>query len=297
MLGARCMVAVLFVLLPAVALTSGCPGDGPGADDAEQAAAPEEPAPPEAVQAEEPPPAVEQAAAPRPEEQAPPPAPQWSRPRFEAYERERLEMVQSQIERRGVVATGVLEAMRHVPRHLFMPPNVRRGAHADRPTPIGHGQTISQPYIVALMTELLELEPGDKVLEIGTGSGYQAAVLSELTPHVFSIEILGALHRSASARLSELGYATVETRQGDGYYGWPEAAPFDAIIVTAAAGHVPPPLTAQLKPGGRMAIPVGPVYQTQQLLLITKDEDGRLRTRSVLPVRFVPMTGRAQGAQ
>jgi protein-L-isoaspartate(D-aspartate) O-methyltransferase len=281
------------VLLLALGTARGCPEiveDGPAPRaPAEQPL----PAEPEGEPAQ---PDDQQAAAPAVEE-APPPGPQWSRPRFDEYARERQNMVQRQIADRGVRDPEVLSAMRNVPRHFFVPPRSRSDAHADSPLPIGHGQTISQPYIVALMTELLEVGPDDKVLEIGTGSGYQAAVLSELTPHVFSMEILEVLHQSASVRLRGLGYTTIVTRRADGYHGWPEAGPFDAVIVTAAAGHVPPPLTAQLKPGGRMAIPVGPVYGTQHLLLITKDDQGRLRTRSVLPVRFVPMTGRAMSAQ
>lgn len=203
-------------------------------------------------------------------------------------------MVAGQIEARGVKKEAVLEAMREVPRHLFVPADQLGAAYADAPLPIGYGQTISQPYVVALMTELLDLKPGDKVLEIGTGSGYQAAVLSELTPCVYTIEIIPELARQAAERLQKLGYRTIEPRQGDGYHGWKEHAPFDAIIVTAAAGHVPPPLIEQLKPGGRIVIPIGGVYETQNLVVVTKDLDGRLRTRSVLPVTFVPMTGEAQ---
>ncbi|NLW50566.1 MAG: protein-L-isoaspartate(D-aspartate) O-methyltransferase [Candidatus Brocadiaceae bacterium] len=223
--------------------------------------------------------------------------PTRDRPRIEERAAERTAMVRDQIEARGVKDPDVLRAMRNAPRHLFVPQNMRRAAYDDSPLPIGHGQTISQPYIVALMTELLAIRPGDRVLEVGTGSGYQAAVLAELTPHVYSIEILEALHERASAQLAAVGYGTIRTRRDDGYYGWPDEAPFDAIIVTAAAGHVPPPLTAQLRPGGRMAIPVGPVYGAQQLVLISKDEEGRLSTRSVLPVRFVPLTGRAMDTQ
>ena len=283
------ILLALLGLLLAAGLAGGCPATEKE-DTARQPAA-EQPAPAE-VAAEPVEPDQQAAVAPQ-EEQTPPAPPEWSRPRFDEYAEERADMVEGQIADRGVRDADVLDAMRHVPRHLFIPRARRHAAHADGPLPIGQGQTISQPYIVGLMTELLELEPGEKVLEIGTGSGYQAAVLSEMTPHVYTIEILGALHESASARLKDLGYATIEQRQDDGYYGWTEAAPFDAIIVTAAAGHVPPPLVAQLKPGGRMAIPVGPVYGAQQLLLISKDDEGRLRTQSVLPVRFVPMTGHA----
>ena len=218
----------------------------------------------------------------------------WRRPRFDERKEERRRMVRDQIARRGVREGRVLEALRNVPRHRFVPAGRLREAYADRPLGIGHGQTISQPYIVGLMTEMLRIEPGDRVLEIGTGSGYQAAVLSELTPHVFTIEIIEALHKSSAQRLKDLGYETVRTRRADGYHGWPEQGPFDAIIVTAAAGHVPPPLLKQLKPGGRMAIPIGSPYSTQRLLLVEKDEHGNPSTRDVLPVRFVPMTGRAQ---
>ena len=209
----------------------------------------------------------------------------------------RRQMAPPQKGRRAVKDEAVLDAMREVPRHRFVPPRAQRSAHADSPLPIGHGQTISQPYIVAFMTEMLQVKPGHRVLEIGTGSAYQAAVLSELTPHVYSIEIIKELAAEARKRLDKLGYKTVETRQGDGYHGWEEHAPFDAIIVTAAAGHVPPPLIAQLKPGGRLVIPVGGVYETQHLILITKDDEGNLKTKNVLPVRFVPMTGRVRGTE
>ncbi|MBW2580617.1 MAG: protein-L-isoaspartate(D-aspartate) O-methyltransferase, partial [Deltaproteobacteria bacterium] len=185
-------------------------------------------------------------------------------------------MVQSQMVHRspGVRDRAVLEAMRQVPRHLFVPWALKRAAYADRPLPIGHGQTISQPYIVALMTEALEMKPGAKVLEIGTGSGYQAAVLSEQTSSVFTMEIIGALGNNARERLQKLGYSTVKVRVGDGYFGWPDEAPFDGIIVTCAAGHIPPPLIAQLREGGRMVIPVGGVYEVQRLMVVTKDNKG-----------------------
>ncbi len=217
----------------------------------------------------------------------------WTPPRFSEYHRERSLMVQSQMVHRypGVRDRAVLEAMRQVPRHLFVPWASKRAAHADRPLPIGHGQTISQPYIVALMTEALEMKPGAKVLEIGTGSGYQAAVLSEFTPRVFSMEIISALGNEARQRLQKLGYHVIRVRLGDGYFGWPEEAPFDGIIVTCAAGHIPPPLIAQLREGGRMVIPVGGVYEVQRLMVVTKDNQGKVRTRELLPVRFVPMTG------
>jgi protein-L-isoaspartate(D-aspartate) O-methyltransferase len=185
----------------------------------------------------------------------------------------------------------VLDALDKVPRHRFVPDAVRDEAYANRPLPIGYGQTISQPYIVALMTDLLHLKQGDRVLEIGTGSGYQAAVLAELTPDVYSMEIIEPLSRRAAATLKREGYGGVRLRLGDGYNGWPEAAPFDAIIVTAAASHIPPPLIRQLKPGGRMVIPVGTQFLTQQLLLVRKRADDGVTTRQILPVRFVPLTG------
>ena len=184
----------------------------------------------------------------------------------------------------------VLAAIRDVPRHLFVPEAVRRLAYENRPLPIGHGQTISQPYIVALMTDLLDIAPGQSVLEIGTGSGYQAAVLAVFGATVFTMEIIEPLASSAKSRLAALGYDSVTTRAGDGYDGWPDRAPFDAIIVTAAADHIPPPLVRQLKPGGRMVIPVGPRFMTQQLVLVERRRDGRVTTRQMLPVVFVPLT-------
>ncbi|MEE8559347.1 MAG: protein-L-isoaspartate(D-aspartate) O-methyltransferase [Alphaproteobacteria bacterium] len=183
----------------------------------------------------------------------------------------------------------VLEAMARVPRHVFVPEKLRRYAYENRPLPIGFGQTISQPYIVALMTDLVEPAPGRIVLEVGTGSGYQAALLADLGMRVYTMEIIEPLAEAAKARLEKLGYGNVTTRWGDGYDGWPEQAPFDAIIVTAAASHIPPPLLAQLKPGGRMVIPVGGRFLTQQLVVVEKDADGRIRTRQILPVRFVPL--------
>ena len=185
----------------------------------------------------------------------------------------------------------VLMAMEKVPRHEFVPGGLKRMAYANRPLPIGHGQTISQPYIVAVMTDLLGVESGDRVLEVGTGSGYQAAILSPLVGEVYTIEIIEPLATQAKERLAKLGYANVTVRQGDGYYGWQNKAPFDAIVVTAAASHVPPPLIAQLKPGGRMVIPVGTRFLVQALLLVLKDEEGTVTTRQLLPVRFVPLTG------
>jgi len=185
----------------------------------------------------------------------------------------------------------VMQAMGSVPRHAFVPPASRRRAYSNRPLPIGHGQTISQPFIVAVMTDLLGTDEDDVVLEIGTGSGYQTAILAELVQHVFSIEIIPQLAKAARQQLQSLGYTNVTTRVSDGYYGWEEHAPFDAIIVTAAAHHIPPPLLRQLKPGGRIVIPVGSPFLTQQLMLVRKTTDGKVRTRQMLPVRFVPLTG------
>ena len=184
----------------------------------------------------------------------------------------------------------VLEVMRTVQRHLFVPERRRSLAYDDRPVEIGYGQTISQPFIVALMTHLLKLEPGHVVLEIGTGSGYQAAVLSPLVRKVCTIEVITELGEAAAERLAALGYANVETKIADGYHGWPECGPFDGIVVTAAADHVPPPLVDQLKPGGRMVIPVGGMFATQHLTLVEKTGSGEVLTRQLLPVRFVPFT-------
>ncbi len=186
---------------------------------------------------------------------------------------------------------AVLGVIGTVERHRFVPRGQVRYAYENRPLPIGHGQTISQPYIVALMTDLLEPDETDVVLEVGTGSGYQAAVLAGLVDHVYSIEIIEALADSASERLRRLGYDNVTTKLGDGYYGWEEHAPFDSIIVTAAASHVPPPLIGQLKPGGKMVIPVGGRFMTQLLLLLEKGDDGEIVTRQIGAVRFVPLTG------
>jgi protein-L-isoaspartate(D-aspartate) O-methyltransferase len=186
---------------------------------------------------------------------------------------------------------AVLGAIGRVERHEFVPQAQLRYAYENRPLPIGHGQTISQPYIVALMTELLEPDNDDVVLEVGTGSGYQAAVLAGLVEHVYSVEIIEALAESVHERLRRLGYDNVTTKLGDGYYGWEEHAPFDSIIVTAAASHVPPPLIEQLKPGGRMVIPVGGRFMTQLLLLLEKGNDGEIITRQIGAVRFVPLTG------
>ena len=204
----------------------------------------------------------------------------------------RLRMVETQIVARGVRDPRVLAAMRKVPRHLFVDPAQRAQAYEDHPLPIPGNQTISQPYIVALMTELLELRPEERVLEIGTGSGYQSAVLGELAREVYTIEIVPELARSAAARLKELNYRNVTVREGDGYRGWPEHAPFDAIIVTAAPERIPEPLVDQLAPGGVMVIPVGGFFQ--ELKMFRKSADGRVTEKDILPVRFVPMTGEVE---
>ncbi|UCE88116.1 MAG: protein-L-isoaspartate(D-aspartate) O-methyltransferase [Pseudomonadota bacterium] len=185
----------------------------------------------------------------------------------------------------------VMQAMGKVRRHVFVPEYERRLAYRNHPLPIGHGQTISQPYIVAIMTDMLKPRPDHKVLEVGTGSGYQAAVLAELVKRVYTIEIIEPLGERARTTLLQTGHNNVEVRIGDGYYGWKEHAPFDAIVVTAAAGHIPPPLIQQLKPGGRMVIPVGSRFMTQQLVLVEKSYEGEVTTRQMLPVRFVPLTG------
>jgi protein-L-isoaspartate(D-aspartate) O-methyltransferase len=207
----------------------------------------------------------------------------------DAFERARRAMVADQIASRGVKDPRVLEAMRAVPRHEFLPASLRADAYFDSPLPIGHGQTISQPYIVALMTELARPAPSDRALEVGTGSGYQAAVLSRLVAHVFSVELVEPLAESASALLRRLGYRNVTVRNGDGYLGWPDEAPFDIILVTAAPEEVPAALVAQLKPGGRLVVPVGRVWDVQDLQLVEKDAAGKVKTRSIIPVRFVPL--------
>lgn len=204
----------------------------------------------------------------------------------------RRRMVEEQIRARGVTAPRVLAAMEAVPRHLFVPEGERQRAYTDSPLPIGAGQTISQPYIVALMTSLLDVQPGDRILEVGTGSGYQAAVLSRLARRVYTVEILEPLANRARRTLAALGYDNVHVRVGDGYQGWPEEAPFDGIIVTAAPRHVPEPLLRQLKTGGKLVIPVGEGYQDLEVL--TKRAGGGFDRTKVLPVRFVPMTGQVQ---
>ena len=185
--------------------------------------------------------------------------------------------------------------MAHVPRHEFVPAGLQDEAYLNSPLPIGFGQTISQPFIVAHMTSLLKVKPGDKILEVGTGSGYQAAVLSELTPYVYSIEIIPELGRNTRNKLSQLGYQTIRVKIGDGYEGWPEFAPFDGIIVTCAPEDIPPPLILQLKPGGRIVIPVGVANEVQYMVVAEKGHKGRLKRTRHYPVRFVPMTGKASG--
>jgi len=215
------------------------------------------------------------------------PKPSFSGEPENEFEKERCDMVTNQIRARGVSDEKVLQAMLKVKRHLFLPEGARRHAYQDSALPIEKNQTISQPYIVALMTELACLKPEYKVLEIGTGSGYQAAVLAELVKKVYTIEIIPELAEQAKERLNKLGYKNIEIIVGDGYKGWPQEAPFDAILVTAAAGEVPQKLLKQLKPGGRLVIPIGDFYQ--ELYCITKKEDGTFEQKNIIPVRFVPM--------
>ena len=209
----------------------------------------------------------------------------------DTYQSERRKMVEIQIQGRGVRDKAVLDALNKVPRHLFVPKPIRAHAYADKPLPIGNRQTISQPYIVGLMTELLELEPEMKVLEIGTGSGYQAAVLAEIVKKVYTIEIIPELAQSAEKKLLEIGYKNIRVKAGDGYRGWPEHAPFDAIIVTAAPNHIPQPLIDQLKVGGKLVLPVGDFFQN--LIVVKKSAQG-IEKKNIIPVIFVPMTGEAQ---
>ena len=210
---------------------------------------------------------------------------------LDAYKNRREEMVASQMAARDITDPLVLRAMREVPRHNFIASYLVGSAYEDRPLPIGYGQTISQPYIVALMTQVLRVpREGARILEVGTGSGYQAAVLSGLADNVYTMEIIPELAESAATRLKKLGYANVHVRAGDGYYGWKAHAPYDCIVVTAAATHVPPPLVEQMKEGGRMIIPVGSVFFAQYLMLVEK-RDGKVTTKSIIPVRFVPLTG------
>jgi len=219
-----------------------------------------------------------------------------SAPETDPYRAARLRMVDRDIARgslfgrTAVQDDRVLEAMRTVERHRFVPEALIGQAYSDRPLPIGHGQTISQPYIVAIMTELLELTPEAVVLEIGAGSGYHAAVVSQVARQVYTIEIVEPLGEACKERLETLGFDNIHVKVGDGYHGWPEHGPFDAIVVTAAASHIPPPLLEQLKPGGRMVIPVGPPMMTQNLMLVEKDDEGTVTQRNLMPVRFVPLT-------
>jgi len=206
---------------------------------------------------------------------------------------QRERMVERDLRGRDITAPKVLEIMGRVKRHLFIDKSLRNQAYADHPLPIGEGQTISQPYIVALMTQILQVKPGEKVLEIGTGSGYQAAVLAELSDRVYTIEIRESLTKQAAQRLRQLGYEKVGVKYGDGYFGWEEHAPFDAIIVTCAANHIPPPLIKQLKEGGRLIIPLGSTTYFQTLTLLTK-EGGKSNIQHLLGVAFVPMIGEAQ---
>jgi protein-L-isoaspartate(D-aspartate) O-methyltransferase len=216
------------------------------------------------------------------------------------YDKARMNMVEviqnevretrGDLEREALSKTTV-DAMEAVKRHKFVPAENRSEAYQNRPLPIGYGQTISQPYIVAVMTDMLELKSSDRVLEIGTGSGYQAAVLSRIVNEVYTIEVVSELGIAAKKRLERLGYKNIKTKVGDGYYGWEAHAPYDAIIVTAAAGQIPPPLLKQLKPGGRMIIPVKSFYYVQYLILVSKDQKGVITTRQTLPVMFVPLTG------
>ncbi len=219
-------------------------------------------------------------------------APDGAQMALDNFEKERNDMVRDQIEARGVSNPAVLQALRSVERHQFVPEGDRSEAYADRPLLIGSGQTISQPYIVGFMTQAIKPKKTDKVLEIGTGCGYQAAVLSKLVDHVFTIEIVDDLAKTAKERLERLNYANITVRSGDGYAGWPEEAPFDSIIVTAAPEQIPPKLIEQLKPGGRLIAPVG--KDLQDLIVVEKNLDGSIIRRSVMAVRFVPMTGQAQ---
>jgi protein-L-isoaspartate(D-aspartate) O-methyltransferase len=267
------LVMGLFALVLAAA-----PGCSTGAESPKAAPPPAPAAEPQGPAATKTPPTVGREPGAKP----------WAPPVFTARRQERDEMVRA-IKTYGLEDEAVLAAMAAVPRHEFVPPAFSPRAYADSPLPIGHGQTISQPYIVAEMTRQLHLRPGAKVLEIGTGSGYQAAVLTHFTTEVYSIEIIKPLAEEARKRLKRLGYDVVKVRCGDGFYGWPEAAPFDAIIGTCVAGEVPPPLVEQLKKGGRMVIPLGQEDAIQYLMLIEKDAEGKVHRRPLMPVRFVPL--------
>jgi len=201
-------------------------------------------------------------------------------------------MVEQQIVARGISEPRLLDALRSVPRHRFVPSSMQGDAYADSPLPIGEGQTISQPFVVAAMTDALHLQPEERVYELGTGSGYQAAIASRLCAHVYTIEIQPVLAERAASTLAALGYANVSVRAGDGFRGWPDVAPFDAMLITAAVAELPQELLAQLKPGGRAVVPVGPLLGVQDLLLIEKSRDGHTVTRRLFPVRFVPSTGK-----
>lgn len=220
--------------------------------------------------------------------------PDHNHPVFAERVDERKRMVDRQIRARDVKDPNVLKAMQIVPRHAFVPRRQQQSAYMDFPLPIEHNQTISQPYIVAFMTDSLKLRPDSKVLEIGTGSGYQAAVCAEIAREVYTIEIVEGLAKTAKERLEKLGYKNVFVKAGDGFFGWPEKGPFDAIIGTAAAKRIPEPLLEQLKPGGRMIIPTGSAFGFQYLELVAKDKEGKIRKSRVMPVRFVPMTGEVQ---
>lgn len=208
------------------------------------------------------------------------------------YRKQREKMVQNQIQARKITDVRVINAMKMVPRHLFVPKQLRKKAYADHPLPIGEGQTISQPYIVALMTEQLRLSPQSRVLEIGTGSGYQAAVLSRVVDFVYTIEIKKKLHQRASETFNKFGFSSIKTRHGDGYFGWEDAQPFDAIMITAAVDHIPPPLLKQLKNNGRLILPLGNPFSYQNLVLVTKTGDD-FKINQITGVLFVPMTGHA----
>lgn len=206
------------------------------------------------------------------------------------HKQKRLRMVENHIAARGIEHPATLKAMRNVERHRLVPRGQVENAYEDRPLPIGYGQTISQPYIVAFMTEVIHPKPNMKILEVGTGSGYQAAVLAEVVDEVYTIEIVEALAKSAKSNLEKLGYTNIQVKHADGYYGWEEHAPFDAIVVTAASEFIPPPLIDQLKEGGKMIIPVGAPFTAQHLMLVEKKKDGKIKTTNLLPVRFVPFT-------